>query len=233
MAKFVSDHLYKNLFYFDIETSGKYRNLDECREQDPEGFKLFVNKYERKIKTDLSWNYDLDQVYLDKSAIFAEFGNIVCVSIGLFRDEDNFEVKSYTGDEKDMMEKIQRAFIWAEKNDKILSGYNIKSFDIPWLNKKFYKYGLQIPNILSTFGKKPWEMRIIDLFDIWKSTTIDYPTFEEMFYDLGLENIKGSFDGDQVHKTYWNGGIEIVREYCENEIKMMMEAGKKIVQKSF
>ena len=38
--------LYKNLFYFDIETVGQYKDIDSFKENDERGYLLFKKKYD-------------------------------------------------------------------------------------------------------------------------------------------------------------------------------------------
>ena len=39
---------YKNLFYFDIETVGQYKDINSLQENDERGYLLFKKKYENK-----------------------------------------------------------------------------------------------------------------------------------------------------------------------------------------
>ena len=73
--------LYKNLFYFDIETVGNYQNILSLQENDELGYNLFKKKYESS-----NWMQEkqqtIDEAYLNYSPLFSSFGKIVCISFG-------------------------------------------------------------------------------------------------------------------------------------------------------
>jgi hypothetical protein len=72
---------YENLFYFDIETVGQYKDIESLRENDEKGYDLFVKKFKNN-----PWmserHQDIGNAYLEYSPIFSSFGKIVCISFG-------------------------------------------------------------------------------------------------------------------------------------------------------
>jgi len=222
---------YKNLFYFDIETVSKYRNLIEFEDNDERGYKLFLKKLDRKSDNYTDWKKEPSLVYVDKSPLMPEYGKIVCVSMAYYRN-DKLKMKSvYNDDEETLIIEVHKVFDNISKNTTFGNcGYYIKGFDIPWLNKKMMKYGLKIPNMLRTFGVKPWDMNTFDLAEIWRSSgTLENVSFDEMLSDLDVDSPKGDISGEDVSRVYWqDGNLERIKEYCENDVIACVDAAKKL-----
>ena len=217
---------YKNLFYFDIETVSKYKDITEFEVKDNRGYKLFLQKIKRK-----KWEGDTNTLYNDKATLMPEYGKIVCVSMAIYKDNE-IKVKSiYDDNEEILMKKVHKTFSSISAKTILGScGYYIKGFDIPWLNRKMMKYDLKIPNLLKTFNIKPWEMNVFDLAEIWRSNgTLEYASFDEMLNELGIESPKNDISGGDVNRVYWEEHNLIrIKEYCENDVVACVNAAKKL-----
>lgn len=224
---------YKNLFYFDIETTGQYKDLESFKENDERGYNLFKNKYDNN-----PWMQErsksIDDAYLEYSPIFSPFGKIVCVSFGYHHDKNpqGFTISSVFNDnEKEIIIYLQDLFNKVSKKHLILSGYRIKSFDIPWVVHKFNKYGLEIPKILDVYGKKPWEISAFDLADEWKQQFKYYVSFDEVAYELDVKSPKDDISGKDVHKTYWeDNDLNRIKTYCEKDVETCMRVAEKMLK---
>jgi hypothetical protein len=82
--------------------------------------------------------------------------------------------------------------------------------------------GKQVPNVISTHEKKPWEVNIIDLKEMWKSFSNLDVTFEEAAYAMNVPSPKDDIDGSQVHGEYWKGNIDRITAYCEKDVRAMI-----------
>jgi len=222
---------YKNLFYFDIETVSKYRNLIEFEDNDKRGFDLFLKKLKRKSDNYLDWKDEPAKVYVDKSPLMPEYGKIVCVTMAYYKN-DKLKMKSvYDDDEKKLVTEVHKNFDNISRNTTFGScGYYIKGFDIPWLCKKMMKYELKIPTLLKTFGVKPWDMNVFDLAEIWRSSgTLENVSFDEMLHDLDVVSPKDDISGEDVNNVYWrDGDLERVKDYCEKDVIACVDAAKKL-----
>lgn len=222
---------YTHLLYFDIETTGKYPDLSSLKQNDIRGYNLFMNKLTRK-----NWEGDPDTLYQEKAGLMPEFGKIVCVTMATIKNGEP-RVKSIYGDnEEDIVKEVQKHFNTVSRlvNENILygiSGYYIKGFDIPFINRKLLMYGLEIPKILKTFDVKPWDMRVVDLADVWRCFgTLETVSFDEMLYSLNVESPKKDIAGKDVHRIYWiNSDIERIKIYCEHDVIGCVDAAKKII----
>ena len=129
------------------------------------------------------------------------------------------------------MKEIQNLFNKVTQKHLVLSGYRINNFDIPWLVHKLNKYELQIPNVLSVYGKKPWEVQSYDLVDQWKFGFKYYNTFDEVCYELEVDSPKDEMEGSEVHGIYWNdNGLERIKNYCEKDVISSMKVAEKMLK---
>ena len=204
-----------HILFLDIETvpeEAHFHSLDD------EMKTLWEQKTQYQRKDDFS-----PEEFYDRAGIWAEFGKIVCVSVGYFvvkGDIRNFRVTSFFGDEK----KILRDFNNLLNNhfnqaQHILCGHNAKEFDIPFLARRMIINQIPIPNKLNLFGKKPWEIPHLDTLELWKFG--DYKHFTSlklMCKVLGIPSSKGDIDGSQVGQVYYvEKDIDRIVTYCEKD----------------
>jgi predicted PolB exonuclease-like 3'-5' exonuclease len=223
-----------NLFYFDIETVGNYKDLRTLKNEDSKGYELFMKKYNKN--TWMNEELNPDEAYIKFTPISSTYGKIVCISFGYFheKNDDGYTINSiFNDDEEILMKEIQKLFIKVSKKHLILSGFNINGFDIPWIVHKLNKYNLAIPPVLKIYGKKPWELQSFDLFNEWKSTYSTYkflPSFDEVCYELGVPSPKDKIDGSKVHHTYWEeNDLPSVVKYCEGDVYSTMLVAEKML----
>jgi predicted PolB exonuclease-like 3'-5' exonuclease len=204
-----------HILFLDIETvpeEAHFHSLDD------EMKTLWEQKTQYQRKDDFG-----PEEFYDRAGIWAEFGKIVCVSVGYFvvkGDIRNFRVTSFFGDEK----KILRDFNNLLNNhfnqaQHILCGHNAKEFDIPFLARRMIINQIPIPNKLNLFGKKPWEIPHLDTLELWKFG--DYKHFTSlklMCKVLGIPSSKGDIDGGQVGQVYYvEKDIDRIVTYCEKD----------------
>jgi hypothetical protein len=93
--------------------------------------KFYTSKKQYQRKDDSQKNFD-------RAGIWAEFGKIVCISVGYFvikGDVRNFRVTSFFGEEplKDFNNLLTNHFSGPQY---VLCGHNAKEFDIPFLARR-------------------------------------------------------------------------------------------------
>lgn len=224
----------EQLFYYDIETAGNYKDLETCKKENPREYDLFLKKYEKK-KLDPHWLSTPEEAYVKNAALMPEYGRVVCLTIGFFTEENGekvYKMVSLKNDnEKKLIEASKKYFDRIDSKGAKLCGFNIKRFDGPFLVKKFLKYGLKVSNNISTYNKKPWEIDVEDLLDIWSSNSFkDFSSFDEMCKDLDVESPKSDISGDKVHHVYWNedNGTNRIVKYCENDVRALKDCAVKL-----
>ena len=215
------------LFHFDIETAGQYKDYDTFLDNDERGARLFLGKYEK-----MNWSEkyaDVNEAYIENAGIISTYGRIVCISFGYIDNEGNNKISSFYGDdEQDIVNSFNNLLKKIETKSFNLSGFRVNYFDLPWILHKLHKYGIEPANMIYLYDKKPWDLRVVDMSDDWKGKFAWAFSFDEMCYELGVVSPKDIINGSDVHKYYWSGKIEQIKTYCEKDVNSSIEVSKKL-----
>lgn len=215
------------LFHFDIETCGQYKDYDSFLVNDERGAKLFKSKYEKMRWFDKYSS--VDEAYLDNSGIISTYGRIVCISFGYIDNDGEKRISSFYGDDEfDIVNSFNNLLQKIEKKAFNISGFRINHFDIPWVLHKCHKYGIKPANMIYVYDKKPWDMRITDMSDDWRQKFAWAFSFDEMCYELGVDSPKQEMNGSEVHGCFWSGEFEKIRKYCESDVSASIDVSLKL-----
>lgn len=209
----------ENLVLIDIETvSGhaEHNQLDET----------WQKLWEEKVGRLLPENTSCEEFYTQRAAILAEFGKVVCISLGYFRTECNqqeLRIKSiYGADEKELLENfIQTLNQFDSRNPNWgFAGHNIKEFDIPFLCRRMLVNNMPIPRYLNFQNMKPWETMMIDTLQQWKFGDYkNYISLKLLAACLGVPSPKDDIDGSQVGQVFWKqNDIQRIATYCQKDV---------------
>lgn len=154
---------------------------------------LFEKKFSKEEKSAF-------ELWPEKAALFAEFGKVVCVSIGIEVGE-KLRVKTlYNRNEKTLLQQLSEILL----KTKSLCAHNGKEFDFPFLMRRFIINELPLPEILQMAGKKPWELQLEDTMQMWSGSAWNYKvSLELLAHCLGLESPKSEMNGSQVAELYY------------------------------
>lgn len=204
----------KNVMFIDIETVPMSADFSQM----PENFQAH---WEKKSKTFRSEEQTANDVF-DRAGIYAEFGKIVCISVGFINGE-KFRVKSfYNDDEKVLLENFAGMLrMWDPFGSKLLCGHNIKEFDVPFIARRMLVNKIfDLPKPLDIAGKKPWEIKHIDTMELWKFGDFKNFTTLALLADLfDVPTSKDDIDGSEVAKVYYNEhDLERIAVYCEKDV---------------
>jgi predicted PolB exonuclease-like 3'-5' exonuclease len=218
----MSPHPLHNILFLDIETVSQYRSFEEVPDEWKE---LWRHKAESLLRDKQPVTpEDVKSVY-ERSAIYAEFGKIICISCGIVSGpptDRKLTLKSFSGNDErtllagfaDLLRK------WAPDHSKYLCAHNGKDFDFPYLCRRMIIHGVTIPAVLNIAGKKPWEVQHIDTMDLWKFG--EYKSFVSLNLlarTLGIPTPKDDIDGSQVGKVYWlSGDLPRIVTYCQKDV---------------
>jgi len=207
--------LHKILF-LDIETVPLYSTFQEVPLVEK---KYFEEKtaYQRK-------NEITAEDFYGSAGIWAEFGKIVCISVGYFAPQDNrreFRLKSFFGDEKFLLiefKKLLETYFNTSKHR--LCGHNAKEFDFPFIARRMLVHQIPLPPTLQLFDKKPWEIPHLDTLHLWRVGDFQhYTSLKLMAHVLGIPTPKDDIDGSQVATVYYEEkNIERIVTYCEKDV---------------
>jgi len=215
------------LFHFDIETCGEYPDYQTFLLEDERGAKLFQSKFDK-----MNWSEkysDINEAYLENAGIVPTYGKICCISFGYLDNEGQKQIRSIYGeDEREIVNSFNELLKKIEKKNFNLSGFRINYFDIPWVLHKLHKFGIEPASIIYVYDKKPWDLRVTDMSDDWKQKFAWAFSFDEMCYELGVQSPKDVINGSDVHKYYWSGRLEEIKNYCEKDVNSSIDVSKKI-----
>ena len=202
-----------NLMVLDIETVPQYASFDEVPENLRELWAA-KSQYQRKEAT--------PEEFYDRAAIWAEFGKIVCISVGIFLNGKRtaLRVKSFAGhDEKELLEDFSK-MLAGQPLSIILCAHNGKEFDFPYICRRMLLNGVQFPPHLQITGKKPWEIPHLDTMELWKFG--DYKNYTSLSLLTAIFNIptsKDDIDGSQVGHVYWvEDDLPRICTYCQKDV---------------
>lgn len=159
-----------------------------------------------------------------RAGIYAEFGKIICISVGLLKDKSpyGFRLKSFFGeDEKIILTEFSGLLLkYAKNRDILLCAHNGKEFDYPYIARRMIVNGVTIPEILDNAGKKPWEVKLLDTMELWKFGDFkNYTSLELLSSILGIPSPKDDIDGSMVADTYWQEhDLKRIIRYCEKDV---------------
>lgn len=209
----------KNIVVIDIETVSNYPEFSGA----PESIQRLWEKKAQHLKNEA--NLDAGQLYADRAAIYAEFGKVIVIGVGVFtgtEKEPTLTVKSYAShDEKELLQSFTTFLVKNFNQERLqLCGHNGKEFDFPYLCRRLLVNGLPIPFVLDTRGKKPWEVSHIDTMDLWKFGDWKSFTSLELLTEIfGIPTSKDDIDGSMVNEVYYQqDGLEKIRQYCEKDV---------------
>ena len=152
----------ENILFLDIETVSvvpDYQSLDERLK------KLWDRKSERIRQKDT----DSPDSLFERAGIYAEFGKIICICVGIFRNNE-LRIKAFYGDEEKQILQDFASLLnnYYSKPDHLLFAHNGNEFDFPYISRRMLINGLRLPFLLDTAGRKPWEVNHLDTMELWK-----------------------------------------------------------------
>jgi len=208
----------KQLLFIDIETvpvQPEFKNLTIDLQ------KLFANKT-RNYKTDLP----LDELYLQKAGILAEFGKIVCIGLGYLTGKNKDYQMRVTGIANEDEQALLKAFLkllnksFNNVNKFNFCGHNIKEFDIPYICRRILVKGLPLPEVLNISGLKPWEVNHVDTLNLWKfGDRKHYTSLNLLAHLLKIPTPKSDIDGSDVARVFWqDGDLNRIVRYCKKDV---------------
>jgi DNA polymerase elongation subunit (family B) len=213
----------ENILFLDIETvpqTYSYKDIDAKTKE------LFDSKVRFRLNDENTY----DELYERNAAIFAEFGKIVCVSVGFVREnnmERSIRLKSfYHDDEKTLL--IQFKKLLEEHYNSpfhVLCGHNAKEFDFPYLCRRMLINGVSLPNILNISGKKPWEIKHLDTMELWKFGDFKaYTSLALLCHVFEIPTPKDDISGADVARVYYEeNDLERIARYCEKDVAALIQ----------
>ena len=217
----------KSMLFIDIETTSGFKTLDELKESHPE----LISFWDRKEKFIRAEDVELkdaesSDIYFQKASLTAEWGRIVCISVGQIKFDENdvpfMQKKSFYGsDEKELLVDFVNFMsqVFFKAPGIKLVGHNIKGFDLPYIIKKSILHSIELPRQLHLHKVKPWENCLIDTYEVWKAGGWSSAALAHLCLLLGIKNPKDDMNAGEVGAAFYAGRIEEIKNYCEEDIE--------------
>ena len=218
----------EKVLFLDIETVPQHGNWEELSETDQ---KLWDKKTLWQRKEDIS----AAEFYGERAGIMAEFGKIICISVGMLEKNETLKIKSFANEnEKTLLQEFGEVFNSTRLRDVILCAHNGKEFDFPWIARRFLINGMQPPTPFQLFGKKPWEIPHLDTMELWKFG--DYKSFvslELLAHAFGIPTPKDDIDGSMVASIYYiEKDLPRIVTYCEKDVLTLANIFRRMRQEN-
>ena len=211
------------VLFLDIETAPQVYRFNELEE---EAQHLFESKT-RFMQNDAK---SFEELYNERSSIYAEFGKIICISVGFVhetRTGRQIRMKSFYHDDEEILLKQFVDLLNERYNTPyhILCGHNAKEFDFPYICRRLLINGMKLPAILDIAGKKPWEISHLDTMELWKFG--DYKSFTSLALLCHIFKIptpKDDISGADVARVYYeDNDLERIKVYCEKDVVALIQ----------
>ena len=164
-----------------------------------------------------------EEVY-KKAGIYAEFGKIVCISVGVLVKEEpvmKFRLRSFFGkNEKKLLEDFAELLTTHFNTDAhLLCAHNGKEFDFPYIARRMLIMGVRLPKILNIAGKKPWEISHVDTMELWKFGDWKHYTSLNLLANIfNIPTPKDDIQGSDVGRVFWEeDDLERIVTYCQKD----------------
>jgi uncharacterized protein YprB with RNaseH-like and TPR domain len=205
-----------NILFLDIETVPQEENWNSLSKTTQELFEQ-KTKYQRKDE------FTAAQFY-EKAGIWAEFGKIICISVGYFiegKEKKQLRITSFFGDNEHQLLTDFKVLLDTHFANKanVLCAHNGKEFDFPFIARRMIVHQIELPEKLNLFGKKPWEVAHLDTLELWKFGDYKHYTSLSLLTSvLGISSPKDDINGSEVaHVYYKEKDLQRIVTYCEKD----------------
>lgn len=213
----------ENILFLDIETAPLVYQFEDL---DDKGRELFESKTRFMQNEEKSFS----QLYGERGSIYAEFGKIVCISVGFVTNTstgNQIRLKSFYHDDEETLLKQFSNLLGQHYNSptSILCGHNAKEFDFPYICRRMLINGLELPATLNIAGKKPWEINHLDTMELWKFGDFKaYTSLALLCHVFNIPTPKDDISGADVARVYYEEkGLERIKVYCEKDVVALIQ----------
>ncbi|WP_366883772.1 ribonuclease H-like domain-containing protein [uncultured Chitinophaga sp.] len=207
------------LLLLDIETTPGVAAFEYLPQQ-------LQSLWQEKITKTAPDSVNAAEDYASKAGIYAEFGKVICISVGFFALENNryhLRLKSFYDDDEavvlssflELVNKFHNKFPRFQ-----FAGHNIREFDIPYICRRSIIQQLSLPQPLQLHGFKPWELPMLDTLHLWRFGDYkNYTSLKLLTAILGIPTPKDDIDGSMVAKVYWQDkDLPRIATYCQKDV---------------
>jgi hypothetical protein len=195
-----------NILFIDIETipGEKMPELNEVKVPANYSKPETILKYQEEHLLDEYKKQSLDSMK----------GRILCLGWALGDSNEIGTVEVATGDEKTILAQLEVVIFRDARFSGAIHwcGWNVGSFDIPWIWRKSIQHGLDNLRWVTPHNNRNLTL---DLMKIWASDFKDYNK---------LSDVKGS----DVYDLWKAGNIEAIKQHCRDDVDTCMQIYQRI-----
>lgn len=208
----------REVLFLDIETvpqAEHFHDLDEIEQE------LWTDKARFLIAQQ---ELTVEQSY-EHASKFAEFGKIICISVGYFTSanhQPNFRITSFYGHNETKILSDFAALLtsYTRQPFRMLCAHNGKEFDFPYICRRMLVNNVPLPELLDIAGKKPWEVQHLDTLELWKfGDRKHYTSLKLLAHIFDIPTPKDDIDGSMVRAVYYeHRDLERIMTYCQKDV---------------
>ncbi len=211
------------ILFLDIETAPQVYQPKDLTDSARKLFGMKVNVAPDDID-------DFEAAYARRASIFAEFGKIICISVGFINEHNGdkqIRMKSFYHDDEETLLLQFKRLLDDHYNTPyhLLCGHNAKEFDFPYICRRMLIHGIQLPQILNLAGKKPWEIAHLDTMELWKFGDYKaYTSLALLCHVFQIPTPKDDISGADVARVYYEeNNLERIKIYCEKDVVALIQ----------
>lgn len=204
----------ERVLFLDIETVPQSDHWDALSENEQ-------YLWDKKTSWQRKEGIEAGDFYMERAGVMAEFGKIICISIGMLDKSGKLKIRSFYNDNEEiLLREFGELFNNPRMQNVILCAHNGKEFDFPWIARRFLINGMQPPVPFQLYGKKPWDIPHIDTMELWKFGDYkSYVSLELLAHIFGIPSPKDDIDGSMVASIYHiEKDLFRIVKYCEKDV---------------
>ncbi len=218
------------ILFLDIETVPQFPNFSVLDDKTKQLYSQ-KTKFLQKDNT-----ITPDELY-ERAGIYAEFGKIICISVGYIHEGnlgEQIRLKSFSNEEEEILLKEFVKLLEENQQFSILCGHNAKEFDFPYICRRLLIHGITLPTVLDIAGKKPWEISHLDTMELWKFGDYKaYTSLALLCHIFQIPTPKDDISGEDVARVYYEEkNLERIKVYCEKDVVALIQLLRKMMGKS-
>jgi len=133
---------------------------------------------------------------------------------------------SYDKDEKAMLCQFWGVFIWIHAAGYKMIGFNCHGFDLPFIIRRSWFHGIEVPQGVMTSGGRYWGETFIDLMIVWRcGSWKEFISLDSLARYLGVGEKTGS--GEKFYRL-WNTNRQAAVDYLVNDVRITLNCADKM-----
>lgn len=215
---------FRDILFIDIETVASTDDYSSVDERIKTQWSRKANFFKRdSMLTD-------EQLFHERAGIHAEFGKIVCISVGKYIDHESGELglktkAFYDHNESELLLNFKQMIEKFDAANLRLCAHNGKEFDYPYLCRRMLINSISLPAVLNIGGKRNWEIPHLDTMELWKFGDYKHYTSLDLLAALfQIPSSKDKIDGSQVNHVYYHEkDLMKISEYCRADVVVLAQ----------